>query len=99
MSEKVKSIFLDNTTVFGDNIVDHDLTKSWKTVFGDDNPNINNDRLVAYWRFFDDNSVATEITDSSGNGHDIALLSGLSLSHDTPYENKNTTVSFNGTSD
>ena len=99
MSEKVKSIFLDNTTVFGDNIVDHDLTTSWKTVFGDDNPNINNDSLVAYWRFFDDSSVATEITDSSGNGHDIALLSGLSLSHDTPYENKNTTVSFNGTSD
>jgi hypothetical protein len=99
MSEKVKSIFLDNTTVHSDQIVDHDLTKPWQTIFGADNPNINNDSLVAYWRFFDDNAVATVITDSSGNSHDITLSSGLSLSDDTPYKNKNTTVSFNGTSD
>jgi hypothetical protein len=91
MSEKVKSIFLDNTTVLSGQIVDHDLTKPWKTISGEDNPNINNDSIVAYWRFND-----TSGYDSSGNSHDIVWTSQPSLSDDTPFKNNNKTVKFNG---
>ena len=92
MSEKVKSIFLDNTTVHSDNIVDHDLTESWKTIFGDDNPNINNDSLVAYWRLNDVTGA-----DSSGNGHNITWTNSPTQTSETPFKNKNNTVLFNGT--
>lgn len=101
MSEKVKSIFLDNTTVHSDNIVDHDLTKSWQTIFGADNPNINNDSLVAYWRFFDDSFFDSfyKTSDSSENDHHIiypAEVNVPALSYETPFNNNNTTVSFDG---
>ena len=93
MSEKVKSIFLDNTTVLSDQIVDHDLTVSWKTIFGDDNPNVGNSSLVVYWRLNDITGA-----DSSGNGHNITWLSGTPfMTQSTPFKNKNNTVLFDGT--
>lgn len=93
MSEKVKSIFLDNTTVLSDQIVDHNLTVSWKTIFGDENPNAGNSSLIAYWRLNDITGA-----DSSGNGHNITWLSGTPfMTQATPFKNKNNTVLFNGT--
>ena len=93
MSEKVKSIFLDNTTVLSDQIVDHNLTVSWKTIFGDDNPNAGNSSLIAYWRLNDITGA-----DSSGNGHNITWLSGTPfMTQSTPFKNKNNTVLFDGT--
>jgi len=98
MSEEVKSKFLGNTTINDINIVDHHLTGSWQTIYGDINPNINNDSLIAYWRFYnDDGGTFTE--DSSGNSHVINWTNEPSLNFDTPFKNKNSTVTFDGTND
>jgi len=99
MSETVKSIFLDNTTAESVNIVDHDLTKDWQSIYGTRNPNITNPGLVAYWRFFDDNVTPLTTNDASGNSHDITWTDEPDLSSETPFKNKNTTIAFNGTSD
>ena len=93
MSEEVKSIFLDNTTLNTTKLVDHHLTGSWTTIFGEDNPNKNNDSIVGYWRLDDITGF-----DSSGNGNNITWTTDPEIVDEySTFKFRKQTSKFDGT--